>query len=75
MTEISHRTTTAAADPAVRTGSDEDQRRPVTDAEPCWCSHPFSEHDAIASRYCAATMSAGLTRGCICRVAPRKPYV
>jgi len=35
----------------------------------CTCGHAEHEHDAIARRYCAATSSAGLTRGCVCRVA------
>jgi hypothetical protein len=47
---------------------------PVTAEQPCPCGHLESEHDGIASRYCAATLSAALSRGCICRVAPRKPY-
>jgi len=34
----------------------------------CMCGHVELEHDAIARRYCAATTSAALTRGCICRV-------
>jgi hypothetical protein len=32
----------------------------------CACGHPFTQHDSIASRYCAATASGGLQRGCIC---------
>jgi len=34
----------------------------------CACGHAEFEHDAIARRYCAATSTAGLSRGCICRV-------
>jgi hypothetical protein len=30
------------------------------------CKHPLPDHDAIAQRYCGATVSAALTRGCIC---------
>jgi hypothetical protein len=33
----------------------------------CVCGHAELDHDAIARRYCAATSSAELTRGCICR--------
>lgn len=32
------------------------------------CSHPVEFHDAIALRYCAATASSALSRGCMCRV-------
>jgi hypothetical protein len=31
------------------------------------CPHPMHVHDAISLRYCAATSSTALTRGCICR--------
>jgi hypothetical protein len=31
------------------------------------CHHPHDSHDAIASRYCQATVAQALTRGCICR--------
>ncbi len=31
------------------------------------CPHPAAGHDAISRRYCAATVDASLTRGCICR--------
>jgi hypothetical protein len=36
-------------------------------AELCTCGHPESEHDVVARRYCSATSSADLVRGCICR--------
>lgn len=32
----------------------------------CACGHPPDEHDPIAARYCAATTSSRLCRGCIC---------
>ena len=38
-------------------------------AKLCACGHTELEHDAIARRYCAATSSGDLTRGCICREA------
>lgn len=34
--------------------------------EQCMCGHPRDEHDPIATRYCAATFSNRLRRGCIC---------
>jgi hypothetical protein len=44
-----------------------------TAAKRCTCGHLEPGHDAEARRYCAATSSAALTRGCICRVSPPKP--
>jgi hypothetical protein len=41
-----------------------------TAAHQCECGHPEIAHDAIASRYCAATHAGTLTRGCICHHAP-----
>lgn len=32
------------------------------------CGHACEIHDSIASRYCAATASSALSRGCICTV-------
>ncbi|MDN3352004.1 RGCVC family protein [Actinomadura sp. DC4] len=32
----------------------------------CACGHPADAHDAVAVRYCAATASSALTRGCVC---------
>lgn len=31
------------------------------------CSHPRENHDAIAARFCQATTSGALDRGCVCR--------
>jgi hypothetical protein len=33
---------------------------------PCPCGHSADEHDALASRYCRATINGGLDRGCMC---------
>jgi hypothetical protein len=33
------------------------------------CLHPSEAHDAIATRYCEATASSALARGCVCRAA------
>jgi hypothetical protein len=30
------------------------------------CGHAFDTHDAIAVRFCNATVERALTRGCIC---------
>jgi hypothetical protein len=34
------------------------------------CGHPVADHDAIARRYCNATIEHATTRGCICAVSP-----
>jgi hypothetical protein len=34
----------------------------------CACGHPIAEHDSVASRYCKATASAAMRRGCVCAV-------
>lgn len=36
-------------------------------AQGACCAHAQQAHDAIALRYCAATLEAGSSRGCICR--------
>jgi hypothetical protein len=36
----------------------------------CTCGHARDKHDAISSRYCGATVSGGLDRGCVCRAVP-----
>lgn len=36
----------------------------------CTCGHARSQHDSISSRYCDATASGGLDRGCVCRAVP-----
>jgi hypothetical protein len=36
----------------------------------CACGHRVDGHDAIASRYCNATLAGVLPRGCICVSAP-----
>jgi hypothetical protein len=37
----------------------------------CACGHPIDTHDAIATRYCDATLAGVLPRGCICLRTPR----
>jgi hypothetical protein len=32
------------------------------------CSHPSEFHDAIATRFCAASASSALSRTCICKI-------
>lgn len=34
------------------------------------CSHPSEAHDVIATRYCAASASGALSRGCVCKLPP-----
>lgn len=36
------------------------------------CGHADVVHDAIARRFCAATMTGALTRNCICPSTPTK---
>jgi len=36
-------------------------------ADLCTCGHPYSRHDPISIRYCNATATGGLNRGCVCR--------
>jgi hypothetical protein len=39
----------------------------------CACGHPAAEHDRVGLRYCQATLSGGLARGCICPAASAVP--
>lgn len=32
----------------------------------CGCGHPGAHHDAVALRYCAATTTGSMARGCVC---------
>lgn len=41
--------------------------------ELCVCGHPIEQHDTIAARYCAATISGDLVRGCVCAAVPDSP--
>jgi hypothetical protein len=43
---------------------------PVTPADACLCGHLDTEHDAVATRYCAATEVGALPRSCMCPVRP-----
>jgi hypothetical protein len=36
----------------------------------CECGHLYSAHDPISTRYCDATITGGLDRGCVCSVVP-----
>ncbi|WP_436691870.1 MULTISPECIES: RGCVC family protein [unclassified Geodermatophilus] len=31
------------------------------------CPHPRADHDAIAARFCSATGTGAIARGCVCR--------
>jgi hypothetical protein len=33
------------------------------------CPHPVVGHDAIALRFCRATVAAAIVRGCVCQLA------
>jgi hypothetical protein len=39
----------------------------------CCCGHQPHEHDAVATRYCAATTVSALDRACICAGMPTRP--
>jgi hypothetical protein len=39
---------------------------PAPEAACAACPHPLTGHDAVALRYCRATVSSALDRGCIC---------
>ncbi|MHB8340902.1 MAG: RGCVC family protein [Mycobacteriales bacterium] len=45
---------------------------PPVNPEPglCACGHLVDAHDGVASRYCRATLSGCLSRGCICVAMP-----
>ncbi|HEV8555338.1 MAG TPA: RGCVC family protein [Actinophytocola sp.] len=34
------------------------------------CPHPSAFHDRIAARFCAATVAAKFSRGCVCTAYP-----
>jgi len=37
-------------------------------AERCsTCQHPWADHDTLSARFCAATATGSLSRGCICK--------
>jgi hypothetical protein len=35
----------------------------------CPCGHTADEHDSLAARYCRATVTGDLDRGCMCVLA------
>ena len=43
--------------------------RSVDDPRCDVCPHPVVDHDAIALRFCRATLAAAIVRGCVCRPA------
>lgn len=52
--------TTVATDvPAVDPTAVNEDQCPV-------CPHAWSGHDATSTRFCTATMTSALTRGCVC---------
>lgn len=34
------------------------------------CAHTWTEHDAIAARFCTATAAGHYERGCVCTTSP-----
>jgi hypothetical protein len=63
----------ASASTASRTGRHEQPPegtpQPVDDPRCDVCPHPVVDHDAIALRFCRATLAAAIARGCACRLA------
>lgn len=43
---------------------------PSNDSAQCRCGHAVAEHDAIGTRFCAASTGGDLDRGCICGPVP-----
>jgi hypothetical protein len=43
--------------------------QPGEDAMCSVCPHPVDGHDAIGLRFCRATATGGIDRGCVCRPA------
>ena len=41
---------------------------PTPVIERCHCGHDDDQHDAVAARFCRATLSGVLRRGCACRL-------
>ena len=39
----------------------------------CACGHEVERHDRISARFCAATTSGHLTRGCVCQLVATEP--
>jgi hypothetical protein len=39
----------------------------------CSCGHRPEQHDRVATRYCLATVTSRLRRGCICATPPAEP--
>ena len=40
----------------------------------CPCGHRASDHDRVAARYCQATSTGALHRGCVCLLALPQPF-
>jgi hypothetical protein len=62
-----------SASPTSRSGQHEQllevTPRSVDDPGCDACPHPVVHHDAIALRFCRATLTTAVIRGCVCRVA------
>ncbi|WP_246258676.1 RGCVC family protein [Amycolatopsis anabasis] len=63
VTESAARTVRDTAPPVPGTQSNFDG---ASNAVCAACPHPWSGHDLIAARYCAATVAGGHSRGCVC---------
>lgn len=46
---------------------------PFLATDMCHCGHTEDKHDPVAHRYCQATLSEALPRGCVCQVGPHVP--
>jgi hypothetical protein len=54
----------SATESTVVAGKHAGSESPVCDM----CSHPIEFHDVVALRYCAASASSALSRGCVCKL-------
>ena len=45
----------------------DDAGQGMSDATCGVCPHPHADHDAIAARFCSATLNGAIARGCVCR--------
>jgi hypothetical protein len=46
----------------------------LTDGGCAVCPHPMADHDRISARYCVATASGSIERGCVCSAATTTNY-
>lgn len=60
-------TSDVAPEPTATKNETETETEITVDETCSVCGHPMRAHDAIGSRFCAATMAGALTRNCVCQ--------